>query len=157
MIRRIEGFHQDDQGDWVAELSCLHSQHVRHRPPFFDRPWVTTAAGRQERIGAELDCPLCDRAELPTGLAVARTAGPFDTTSVPPGLLRDHRVGEHTWACIRVLAGTLRFRLATEPPLDRTITSGESQPVPPTVLHAVELLDDTTRFEVEFLTRPDRA
>jgi hypothetical protein len=67
MIRTIEDFHQDDEGDWVAELSCLHTQHVRHRPPFWNRPWVTTEAGRRSRIGAELDCPLCDRAEPPDG------------------------------------------------------------------------------------------
>lgn len=28
--RRIVGFHQDEGGDWVAELSCMHRQHVRH-------------------------------------------------------------------------------------------------------------------------------
>src|SRR5215212_3917235 len=68
VIRTIDGFHQDAEGDWVADLVCLHSQHVRHRPPFFDRPWVTSAAGRAERIGTALDCPLCDRAELPADL-----------------------------------------------------------------------------------------
>ena len=65
MKRAIAGFHQDDQGDWVAELSCLHNQHVRHRPPFQERPWVVTEAGRAGRIGTELDCPLCDRGEPP--------------------------------------------------------------------------------------------
>ncbi|MHB8295114.1 MAG: DUF3565 domain-containing protein [Acidimicrobiales bacterium] len=34
MIRRIVGFRGDAEGDWVAELSCWHSQHIRHRPPF---------------------------------------------------------------------------------------------------------------------------
>jgi hypothetical protein len=28
---RIVGFHQDTEGDWVAELDCGHRQHVRHR------------------------------------------------------------------------------------------------------------------------------
>jgi tellurite methyltransferase len=65
--RAIDGFHQDEEGDWVAELSCGHGQHVRHRPPFWDREWVTTVQGRAERIGTELDCPLCDRLELPDG------------------------------------------------------------------------------------------
>ncbi len=60
MIRSIAGFHQDDEGHWVAELSCGHNQHVRHQPPFWDRPWVTTEAGRSERIGTEIECPLCD-------------------------------------------------------------------------------------------------
>jgi hypothetical protein len=65
VIRTIEGFHQDGEGDWVAELSCGHTQHVRHRPPFVERPWVTTAAGREGRLGADLDCLLCDEGEPP--------------------------------------------------------------------------------------------
>ena len=63
MRRTISGFHEDDTGAWVAELSCGHSQHVRHRPPFQDRPWVTTESGRAGRIGTEIDCPLCDQPE----------------------------------------------------------------------------------------------
>ena len=58
--RQIVGFHQDEQGDWVAELACGHNQHVRHRPPWTNRPWVVTPEGRQARIGAELDCKRCD-------------------------------------------------------------------------------------------------
>jgi hypothetical protein len=27
------GYHQDEEQNWVAELSCGHQQHVRHRPP----------------------------------------------------------------------------------------------------------------------------
>jgi len=54
------GFHLDDHGDWVAELACGHRQHVRHRPPFQERPWVITEPGRRGRIGQPLDCPLCD-------------------------------------------------------------------------------------------------
>ena len=60
MQRTIIGFHQDEDGDWVAELSCLHNQHVRHRPPFQQRPWVLDESQRAARVGAELDCPLCD-------------------------------------------------------------------------------------------------
>ncbi|MCA1845726.1 MAG: DUF3565 domain-containing protein, partial [Actinobacteria bacterium] len=100
MQRSIVGFHQGDDGDWVAELSCLHNQHVRHRPPFQDRPWVLDGAGRSARIGGELDCPLCDRAELPEGLALARVAGPFDAETLPDGLRRSHRVAERTWGSL---------------------------------------------------------
>jgi Protein of unknown function (DUF3565) len=56
---KIVGFHQDDEGDWIAELSCGHCQHVRHRPPFVERPWVLTEAGRAARIGATVECPKC--------------------------------------------------------------------------------------------------
>ena len=61
MQRAIVGFHQDDEGDWVAELVCGHRQHVRHRPPFFPQPWVLEPEGREERIGTPLECRLCDQ------------------------------------------------------------------------------------------------
>ena len=59
------GFHRDEEGDWVAHLECGHTQHVRHRPPFQLRPWVLDESSRQARIGAPLECPLCDRGEPP--------------------------------------------------------------------------------------------
>src|SRR5689334_11185211 len=34
MLANAVGFHQDEQGVWVLELSCGHSQHVRHDPPW---------------------------------------------------------------------------------------------------------------------------
>ena len=51
MLRSIVGFRLDDVGDWVAELSCLHNQHVRHRPPFWERPWVLSEKGPTEHLG----------------------------------------------------------------------------------------------------------
>jgi hypothetical protein len=57
--RKIVGFHQDDGGDWVADLECGHTQHVRHDPPWQSRPWVMTAEGREWRIGMELSCAKC--------------------------------------------------------------------------------------------------
>jgi len=56
----ITGFHQDDQGHWVAELACGHSQHVRHDPPWQMRAWVLTHEGRRTRLGETLNCVLCD-------------------------------------------------------------------------------------------------
>lgn len=55
----ITGFRQDEEGHWVAELSCGHSQHMRHEPPWMVRPWVLTMEGRAEWIGAEIDCRRC--------------------------------------------------------------------------------------------------
>jgi hypothetical protein len=62
MDRRITGFHQDEQGDWVAELECGHRQHVRHNPPWTNRPWVVTSEGRAAQIGKTLPCKKCDGA-----------------------------------------------------------------------------------------------
>ena len=59
MMRRITGFHQDEGGDWVAELECGHGQHVRHNPPWQSRPWVLTEESRRKKLGETLNCALC--------------------------------------------------------------------------------------------------
>jgi hypothetical protein len=150
VIRTIVGFHRDDEGDWVAHLSCLHRQHVRHRPPFFDREWVMTKAGRESRLGAELDCPLCDRAELPDGLAAVRTAGPFDAGTLPNGLRRDHRVADGVWGRIRVTSGSAGFVMDTDPPIDRVLHAGDAQAIPPGVAHRV-VVEGPVLLQVDFL------
>ena len=61
MERRIAGFHQDDELHWVAELECGHNQHVRHTPPWRNRPWVTTPEGRARMLGTTLPCRKCDQ------------------------------------------------------------------------------------------------
>ena len=60
MQRPITGFHRDEHGDWVAQLDCGHDQHVRHRPPWINRPWVETAEGRASTLGRLLECVKCD-------------------------------------------------------------------------------------------------
>jgi hypothetical protein len=60
MRRAVVGFHQDDEGHWVADLVCGHAQHVRHDPPWIARPWVLRPEGRASRIGMVLDCKRCD-------------------------------------------------------------------------------------------------
>ena len=152
MRRTILGFHPDDGGEWVAELSCLHGQHIRHRPPFQERPWVLSEEGRAERVGGHLDCPLCDRAELPDGLTVVRTAGPFDERSLPAGLRRAHRVAEGTWGRLRVTEGSARLSLETSPPVERRLGPGDEQPIPPAVPHAVSV-DGPVVLTVDFLVR----
>jgi len=155
VLRTITGFHVDDAGDPVAELSCLHRQHVRHAPPFRVRPWVNTPEGRAAHVGAELNCPLCDRAELPDGLHAIRTAGPFDARTLPPGLRRPHRLAEATWGVLRVLDGTLRLTIETAPPADITLQAGDAQPIPPTVLHQVHLEQAT--IAIDLLGTPNRS
>lgn len=154
MLRRIEGFHQDEDGDWVADLSCLHRQHVRHRPPLFDRAWVVDDAARAGRVGTELDCPLCDRAELPDDLQLARTAGPFDDTSLPAGLRRTHTVAAGRWGLLRVLRGSVDLDLAVAPPRQVRLHERDQQAIPPEVAHLVRLLDDA-QIEIDFLVARD--
>jgi hypothetical protein len=74
MERAIVGFQTDEVGDWVAKLECGHSQHVRHKPPFQDRPWTLTALGRANRVGTPLDCILCDEDSAPEALGLSPEA-----------------------------------------------------------------------------------
>ena len=59
MKQAIIGYHQDELGDWVAELNCGHYQHVRHHPPWINRAWTTTVKGRLSKLGEKLVCKKC--------------------------------------------------------------------------------------------------
>jgi hypothetical protein len=65
MNQAITGYHQDAENDWVAELVCSHFQHVRHKPPFINRPWVATKIGRCSMISYKLNCKKCDAGDPP--------------------------------------------------------------------------------------------
>jgi tellurite methyltransferase len=136
--RAIVGFHQDDAGDSVAELSCLHAQHVRHQPPFRLAPWVLDDSERTARIGSMLDNPSCDRAELPEGLLVVRRTELWDEQTLPSALKRAHRVASGTWGRLCVEKVRLPFVAATEPALDVVVGPEAPQPIPPQVEHHVE-------------------
>lgn len=65
MEQKIVGYHKDEEDDWVAELACGHNQHVRHKPPWINRPWVETLQGRTLKLGHKLKCKKCDLGEPP--------------------------------------------------------------------------------------------
>jgi len=149
MLRPIDGFHQDEQGDWVAELRCGHGQHVRHKPPFWQRPWVVTEEGRAAKLGSELACVLCDRFELPSQVQPYKRTDDFTTRTIPAGLLRDHSTKAGVWGVLHVLEGALRY--IVEPPLAReqVVHAGERAVIVPEVLHRV-VAEGDVRFFVEF-------
>jgi len=60
MLRAIAGYHKDDENYWVAQLDCGHFQHVRHQPPFINRPWVMALNTRNAMLGQPLNCIKCD-------------------------------------------------------------------------------------------------
>ena len=151
MVRSIMGFQRDEYGDYVAELSCGHGQHVRHQPPFQLRPWVVDPDERAKRIGTALDCPPCDRAELPDGLRFARSSPIWDEHTIPEALLGSHRVGTKTWGEIHVHEGRMRFVMASEPVVDVTLEASSTQAIPPGVEHRVEPLGPV-RFSIAFFT-----
>jgi tellurite resistance-related uncharacterized protein len=151
--RAIEGFHQDQLGDWVADLRCGHGQHVRHKPPFWVREWVLTAEGRASRIGFELACVRCDRFELPEGFVAYKRTPELDERTIPAGLLAEHSTKPGVWGVIHVLAGGLIY--IVEPPLAREVFVDAAHPsaIVPEVTHRVRPAG-TVRFFVEFYRRP---
>lgn len=156
MIRTIVAFQADSEGDWVAALSCHHSQHMRHRPPFQERAWILDPGGRAAHVGTPIDCPLCDRAELPEGLAILGRAGPWDRDSVPDGLLRAHRTAEGRWGRLRVDNGAVDFQFeAHDGPGLSTIhlSAGSHQDIPPAAPHHIILIGPV-QLELEFWGRP---
>lgn len=140
MERAITGFHQDETGDWVAELDCGHDQHVRHRPPFQVREWVLTREGRTARRRQPLDCPLCDRGELPDGVGYVRTSPEWTEETLPSGLRRDHRLAAGTWGRLTVHHGRVRFVAPGPPAVDEVLVSGSTRGIPPTAVHHVDPL-----------------
>ena len=58
-MSRIIAFHQDEFDDWVAALSCGHSQHMRHDPPWQNRAWVVKQSGREKQLGTIINCSQC--------------------------------------------------------------------------------------------------
>ena len=53
------GFHQDEDGHWVADLSCRHTQHLPHQPPWQNRAWVIDPVQRQRHLGQPFACGWC--------------------------------------------------------------------------------------------------
>ncbi|WP_084309781.1 DUF3565 domain-containing protein [Pseudomonas jinjuensis] len=60
-LPRLLDFHQDEDGHWVAVLSCGHTQHLRHQPPWQLRAWVLDEEQRHRRIGHPFPCGWCAR------------------------------------------------------------------------------------------------
>ena len=152
MKRSINGFHRDPEGDWVADLDCGHGQHVRHRPPFQNRPWVVDKPGRDKMLGAELDCLRCERMEWPDGVTPYRRTPEFDESTVPTGLLSEHATKRGVWGRVHVLAGRLVYHVGAPINTSLGIVAGSHAVVVPEVRHRVEP-DGAVRFFIEFSHR----
>jgi tellurite resistance-related uncharacterized protein len=151
MHRPISAFKTDEHGDWVALLSCGHRQHVRHQPPFFNRPWVTTERGRRAKVGKPLDCVKCERFEMPDDFAAYRRTAEFSENTIPESLLNDHSTRPGVWGKIHVIEGKLIYRV------DALGTQFELSPGAPGIViaeikHHIEPVGPV-RFFVEFYRR----
>jgi tellurite methyltransferase len=149
MERAIVGYHQDEDGTWVAELACGHPQHVRHDPPWQNRAWVNSEAGRREQLGAMLNCVYCDMATLPADAVAYKRTPSFTHETVPAGLLQAHRTKAGVWAQIIVEDGKLEYAC------DRgvfVLRPGIAGIIEPELTHHVRPLSPV-RFHVVFLRR----
>ncbi|HEY9035794.1 MAG TPA: DUF3565 domain-containing protein [Pseudomonadales bacterium] len=148
MQRAITGFGVDEHDDPFAWLSCGHRQHVRHQPPFVNRPWVISDEGREAMLGQTLNCVRCDALEWPDGFVVYKQTPVFTEATVPAGLLRDHATKAGVWACIRVQSGQLRYCIPSLA-IEQLLGAKDLGTVLPEVLHYVSPVG-RVRFVVEF-------
>lgn len=148
MRRAIVDFGQDDEGDWYAVLDCAHRQHVRHRPPFTNRPWSVSESGRAEKLGQQLDCLRCDRFEWPEDIVMYKRTPDFDEDCVPRGFLADHQTRQGVWARIIVERGTLTYHVDNSG-VHQTLNSDVAGIIVPQLPHRIEVSGDV-RFHVEF-------
>ncbi len=149
--RTIASFHQDEQGDWVADFDCLHSQHMRHRPLLENRPWVLEEPQRMAKVGTAVECSACDAGEIPDGLVRLDILGPFPEDVDSQALFATWDVPAECWDVIVVLAGSLRFEVENS-------RSGSLGPrgraaLPPSAVARVEA-DAETAVEVERWGKP---
>ena len=155
MKRRIIRFGHDDIGDWVATLNCGHLQHVRHSPPFINRPWVITEFGRKSKLGETLNCARCDKFEFPGNFIPYKKTPVFTEKSLPSGLKNDHSTKTGVWGKIILTEGTLQYRVNSLK-TDTVLSPNETGIILPEILHSVALLGPV-KFYVEFYKEPDFA
>lgn len=148
MQRTIIDYYLDEEGDWVALLSCQHGQHVRHQPPFVNRRWVITQAGRDAMLGSGLNCVRCDRLELPDHLVLLQHLECRDG-DMPPELRAGLATQAGVWTRILVQEGQLICHLG-EPLANRLIATPLAElMIPPEVLYSIES-DPPPSFILEY-------
>jgi tellurite methyltransferase len=150
MLTTITGFHRDEVGDWVAELACEHGQHMRHRPPWQERAWVTSEEGRQQKLGEAIDCPLCDQIAMPAGAEEYKRTATFTEQTLPAALRADHRTKQGTWARIVVEEGALMYHVRGRV---HRLEPGQAGLVEPERPHHVRPVG-TVRLHIEFFRVP---
>lgn len=152
MQRKIISYYKDERDDWVAVLDCFHGQHVRHDPPFTNRPWVESESGREEKLGFELNCLKCDRLEIPEDLKVYKRTPEFSDLTIPKGLLKRHSTKLGVWGEICVLSGSLVYTVYEPEKRSCQLASGERGIIAPQMIHQVEA-NGKVSFYVQFLHR----
>ncbi|MEL6821541.1 MAG: DUF3565 domain-containing protein [Calditrichota bacterium] len=57
---KILRFHKDEKGDWIVDLDCGHSRHMRHDPPWSNMDWIHSSEARWDRMQKPIECTECD-------------------------------------------------------------------------------------------------
>lgn len=92
--------------------------------------------------------------DLPPDLVAYRETAVFSETTVPQGLLRDHRTATGVWGLLTVLEGTLEYtRMGSAP---ETISQERPAVIRPEELHKVEC-SSPVLFKIVFLREPDKS
>lgn len=154
MDRPITGFHQDEAGDWVAELDCLHGQHVRHSPPFVNRPWTESEAGRSAMLGKLLSCACCDRLEMPESLQLVKQTECFTETLMPKYLIQGHMLEKGYWGKVNVIEGTMSYTRLQPIKVKDTITPDHAGIIAPNQIFSLKP-EGKVRFCLELYTQPN--
>jgi|GEM_PF-893351 len=62
---KIIRFHKDEKGDWIVDLDCGHSRHMRHDPPWSNMDWIHSSEARWDRMQQPIECRSCDERKEP--------------------------------------------------------------------------------------------
>ncbi len=92
---------------------------------------------------------------LPNDAVLYRQTPVFTETTIPAGLLGDHRTKEGTWGMIRVLEGKITYRISdTRRTRMEFLLTPKTIPavIEPTITHELEACGPV-RFVVEFYRR----
>ena len=93
---------------------------------------------------------------LPPDVQPYQRTKEFSEQSVPAGLLRRHDTKPGVWGRIRVLEGSLLYRILEPEPEEQLLTPERDGIVEPEIPHEVAP-QGRVRFFVEFLKKPDAA
>ncbi len=88
---------------------------------------------------------------LPADVVPYRTLGPFDESTLPKGLLRDHRTKAGVWGLVEVTSGSVRYFVCeTGMERERVLAPGCPGVIVPEQRHHLAL-DGAVQFTVTFL------
>lgn len=147
-VERTVTSRRPSHGGWLTELACGHTY---LRPVTgVDRVALTHDVAGSWGVGMTVFCECCERAELPDNVRLVRTSQEWSDETLPPGLLRRHRLAETTWGLLRVLDGRLAFSMACTPPIEIELGAGASQAIPPSIPHQIGLIGPV-RCAIDFL------